>query len=619
MGLRYKVVLAYALTTGFWAALMFWYAVRGIKAELTLMMRDNALVEARLIGASLSPNFFQSVSGDVPPGQIARPPMPSVVASEEHGGTADLKTRVRRIANLLGRRVTLIDRNGKVLADSHYDPRRMQSQGNAPEVVLARRRGWGADIRQSEEQGSEVMYVAWADAKRAFFVRLSVPLGQIHSGMMRLQSQLFKAVVLASVWVLVATVWVAYGVTRSLSKVAAVAERIGSGDLRARSDMRGGDEVASLARTINQMASNLETTIGELAQTTAQLQAVLSQMTDGLVAVDGRERVLLMNPAAGRILGLDSEKVGGQFLSSVVSSEELLDVVRKTTQLSKVTSREFTIGPGERNVVHASAAPIQMSGDGGVGAVVVLRDLTEWRRLERLQQEFITNASHELRSPVTAIRSLAEALEMGALEDPETAERFLKEIVAKSRYLSRVVDDIMHLARLEGMVQPLAVIKVGAIVRNVIDRMRPEAERQGVSLELVDASGDSRALGVAENVETALTNLIENALKYAADGRRIQVEVRPCPDEIRIAVIDHGPGITGEARERVFERFYRVDKHRSREIGGTGLGLAIVRQAVEGMGGRVWLEDTPGGGATFVVSIPRAQIDVSIDESEAST
>lgn len=601
MRLRYKVVLVYGITICLWAMLVFYYANRGMKTQLTVVLRDDALVQARLVGAMLLGSESFPARGQATGSASEKVPAFST-GPPARAVWVDLQDRTRAVAAQLGKRVTILAADGSILADSAQTDAQIPGLGSQPEVVQARSRGWGADLRQDTD-GSETVFVALADRHRGTVIRLGVPFDRVHAVLSGLRSELFKAVVLASVWGLVVSIWLAHGITRSLGKVALVAQRIGEGDLTARADRtRGADEVASLGRTMNDMAESLQRAIGELAHTTAQLKAVLTHMADGLVAVDAQEQVILMNPVAGHLLRVDPQTARGRKLGDVCDCEDLLDPVRKTLQLGILNNREFSTSAGEERVLHVSAAPVRGPDKGRQGAVIVLRDMTESRRLERLQQDFVANASHELRSPVTAIRSLVEALELGALQDPEVGPRFLEEIVAKSRYLTRVVEDVMQLARLENVTQGLAVIKVRSVVEAVVRRLGSQAEAAGISLT-VQCPKDACALGAAENLDTAVGNLIENALKYASGSGRVEVEVDERAGRLRIAVIDHGPGISGDARERVFERFYRVDKARAREMGGTGLGLSIVRQAVENMGGQVWLEDTPGGGATFVITL----------------
>lgn len=614
MGLRYKVVLAYGVTTCLWAALMFFYAQRGIRTQVSILVRDQALVDARLVGSTLfGPDFAlprttgpaSPAQGLGAPGQAGRPAV----------ATADLQDRVREMGLQLGRRITVIGGTGAVLADSTHSPSDLGNQNGRPEVIQARRRGWGADLSLWDASGYDTLYAALADGRREKVIRVAVPLDFISAFAAGLRAELFQAVVLASVWVLVVSVWLAHGITLSLSRVADVAERIGSGDLSARAPTAGGYEVASLGRTINQMAENLQHAIAELGRASSQLQAILSHMADGLVAVDANGKVILLNPAAGQLLAVRPHDAIGRPLSDLTANDALLETVRRTIELGIVVNEEFPFGGDDERIINASAAPVQTSEFGGPGAVLVLRDRTQARRLEQLQQEFVSNASHELRSPVTAIRSLAEALELGALQDPEIGPRFLHEIVAKSEYLGTVVEDIMRLARLEALDQPPLVIKASAIVRGSVEALRSRAEEIGVTLE-VDAPEEVSALGAVENLEVALRNLIENALKYGAEGGTVQVQVQERPGHVRVAVVDHGPGIAEEHKERVFERFYRVDKARSREMGGSGLGLSIVRQAIENIGGQVWLEDTPGGGATFVIWLTAPPPDIVASDSD---
>jgi two-component system phosphate regulon sensor histidine kinase PhoR len=267
-------------------------------------------------------------------------------------------------------------------------------------------------------------------------------------------------------------------------------------------------------------------------------------------------------------------------------------------------------------VLKATAFPARLGAEGASGACLVIRDITQMKRLETVRQQFVANASHELRTPLSAIRIIAESLQDGALDDPEAALGFVEDILANTDRLAKLVDDMMELARLEALKEELELIELSYLVSLCIERMTPLATERGVELVL---SGDLNrlALGNARNLESALVNLLDNAIKYAASGKRVELRLVEDGETVRIELIDYGPGIPLEERNRVFERFWRVDKARSREIGGTGLGLSIVKHAVENMGGRVWVEATPGGGATFAVALKLAEVPAEEVEESA--
>jgi two-component system phosphate regulon sensor histidine kinase PhoR len=578
MRLRHKILLAYALIFGLWAAGLGLYMRSVVASHVTAQQRDALLPEARMARASIL--------------------APGVAIS-----AGALQPRAAAVAALAGLRVTVIAADGVVLADTEADPTKMENHGLRPEIVQARREGWGWAVRRSPTLGVDMLYVAVAQGGEPT-VRLARPL----SGVRHLNADLFDALlvglVLAGVAGSLAGLRISEGLAASMAHLARVARAIGAGDLSARAAVRSGDEAGDLATAINAMAEGLERTGAELAGSTAQVRAILHHMTDGLLLVGADGLVALVNPAAARMLAADAAAATSHDLSYLAGGYELAETVRRALDLGTVTEVEFTAPGAEERRLQAAAAPVEVE-DGRRGAVVVLRDVTRVRRLEQVRRDFIANAGHELRTPVAAVRSLAEALAAGALADPQAGPAFLDQIVGNTERMAQLVDDMMELARLEVVEHPLESVDVGAVVARAVEHLRPQAEAREVTVTAEVPEG-TFALGNADSLETVVANLVDNALKYAAEGRAVEVTARHEGDEVLIAVADHGPGIPAAERARIFERFYRLDRARSRELGGTGLGLSIVKHAVEAMGGAVSVEETPGGGATFVVTLRAA-------------
>jgi len=583
MRLTHKIVVAHAVV------LMLLALGLGINNRVlvghqtSLSVRDRLLAEARLVQDLLAgaPGWLED--------------------------TDKLQQHMLRTGMRIGDRVTIIAPDGTVLADSQSNPRDMDNHNTRPEVQVAREQRWGWRRRYSYTLGQDMVYVAVADRPDGLVVRLAAPLAKVTQLSRGLETSLMWAVVLGVLLALVASFWLARGLTSSLGHLSEVARRLGAGDLEARAQAPANDEVGSLAATMNQMAESLRHASEELAETTAQARAILHHMRDGLLVVDEDERLVSLNPAASRLLGVRFEQVEGKPIEYVVASYDLAEAVRRARQAGAVSDVEFELREVGGRILQAYAAPIELGG-AKRGVCVVLRDVTQMRALERVRQDFVANASHELRTPVTAIRSLAENLLAGAARDPEAGPQFLEEIVENTERLEALVRDMLDLARLDAEVDRLDAIAVGPVVAHAAERVLPQAEASGVVVQ-VRAPAGIRAHATEENVETAVVNLLDNAIKYAAEGGTVEVEVTADGDEVQVAVVDHGPGIPPADQVRVFERFYRVDKARSRELGGTGLGLSIVKHAVEAMGGRVSVATTPGGGATFVVHLRAARAD----------
>lgn len=367
-----------------------------------------------------------------------------------------------------------------------------------------------------------------------------------------------------------------------------------------------GDELDDLAEACNLLARRLQEQRWESAAEQERFQAILTQMDAGVLFIDGRGTLLFANRAAGRMLGLPPSDVG---LSHVEAIRDF--------QISEAVDQAFQDRKGfrtELQLIHAGQRWVEASivvlgeSDALAGVVVVLHDLTSRRRVERLRSEFIANVSHELRTPVTAITGFAETLLEGTDEDPETSRRFIGFIVQEAQRLNRLVEDLLELVRFEERQVSLVrrEVNLAEVLREAADRFRPAAGRMGLAMELALPVRPVYAYLDADRVEQVVVNLVDNAFKYTPAGGSVSLGLERREDgALVISVRDTGQGMPKDEVEMIFERFYRLDKGRSRRTGGTGLGLAIVRQIVEAHGGRVWAESEPGKGSTFFVALPR--------------
>jgi two-component system, OmpR family, phosphate regulon sensor histidine kinase PhoR len=389
-----------------------------------------------------------------------------------------------------------------------------------------------------------------------------------------------------------------------LEDMAAAAAKLAAGDYAAR--VRGvapGDERGVLADTLNELAARVEGTVAELTKEHGQFAAVLGQMAEGVVAVDGEGRVLLANPALSRLLGVDAGAAKGRpFVESLRhagASELLASVLRE----GRAVSKELRLFAPEELMFDAHCAPLPQG-----GALLVLHDITRLRRLEQVRRDFVANVSHELRTPLSSIRGFAETLREGAVDDEENRLGFLKTIEEQAIGLQKLVDDLLDLSAIESGHRPpkLAPVELGPLVRETLRRFGPAAAERGVALAASLPDRLAPALADADQTRQVLANLVDNAVKYTEKGGRVDVSARPAGGGLVVDVRDTGAGIPAPDLPRVFERFYRVEKARTREAGGTGLGLAIVKHLVEAQGGRVSVESRQPGGSTFSFFLPSA-------------
>jgi PAS domain S-box-containing protein len=354
------------------------------------------------------------------------------------------------------------------------------------------------------------------------------------------------------------------------------------------------------------MAGRLERVIAEISAERNKIEAIIAGMTDAVVATNRDGQIILLNRAAEDLLQLERRQAQGQRARDVVPGERLVAMLEDATDRGRLTAEELPPGSMSDRVVEAHCAPI--TGDGGsvIGAVAVLRDVTELRSTERMRRELTANVSHELRTPLTSIVGFVETLLDGAMTDEETARQFLTIIDDEAKRLVKLVDDLMDLSRLESkrVALELKPVDVGHLAYHVVDKMRPLAENSQLMLSQSVPSG-LIAPADSDRLEQVLTNLVDNALKYTPPGGRVEVRASDDNGEILVEVVDNGRGIPPEDLPHVFERFYRADRSRTRGSGGTGLGLAIAKHIIEAHGGRISVHSRLGEGTTFVFTLPR--------------
>ena len=508
-------------------------------------------------------------------------------------------------------RVSIIRRDGTVLGDSEVplaELPRLESQSRHPEVQQALDKGDGWSERSSAAMPQRTYYVAVAferDRVLAGVVRIGRALREVDRATADMRRFIALGSLVALALALVFSNVVARRMSAAVGELTEAARRMTEGDLSVRTRIEGHDELAELGHALDRLAGSLATTLGQLRAERDLQGRILEAMQEGVVVVDRDGRIALVNPALRSMLLVGADAVGKLLIETVrhAQLEELLAAARE--EPSEASRLEIEL-PGlkpRRLLVHA--APL--SGD-DEGLLFVLVDVTELRRLESLRRDFVANASHELRTPIAAVRSATETLRTGALHDPDVAARFVDIIERNAQRLQSLLEDMLELSKLESNEFKLKRerVELGSVVPIVLALFRERAEKKAVRL----AAELSRAAGAVEGdaraLEHVLSNLVDNAVKYCPAGTRVLVSASQQGDRVNLIVSDTGPGIAAEHLSRVFERFYRVDAGRSRELGGTGLGLSIVKHMVEAMRGKVWVESEVGRGSTFTVSLPRA-------------
>jgi len=496
-----------------------------------------------------------------------------------------------------GARATVIDPTGKVLADSEVDPASMENHAQSKELKAALAGNIGVDERRSRTIGIPFLYVAAPVSGGA--VRLAYPLSDVESSSQRVHRALLRGSLVAFVIVMIAAAMAAQYTARRLQRIVKFAERIAAGDLTARIAARSVDEIGQVAVALDKTARKLEQSFVAVQTSQHQLETLLNSMRDAVIAVGADGRVQWANRGMDRLVPQHA-RLNAPVVETV-RDPQFLAAVRSATEGQRFASaRAVSILPGRSFDVTAAPLP-------GGGAVAVLRDLTETERIEKTRRDFIANVSHELRTPLTSIQGYTETL-LDSTTDNGHAREFLEIVRKNAARMSRLTEDLLTLARVESGEQrfELQPTTPTELLDDAVESFCEIGRAQGIELT-VEAVVATPVTADREAIHQVFSNLIENAMKYAGSGRRIVLGARAADRGVEFYVRDFGPGIGSEHLPRLFERFYRVDKARSRESGGTGLGLAIAKHIMLAHAGAIRAESELNHGSTFLFTLPAAK------------
>lgn len=484
----------------------------------------------------------------------------------------------------------------------------------APEIASALAGNPTAVIRADPNMDETRIFAAApvrAEGTIVGVVQVSVPRLWLDRALQKVWTALGEALLAGTIAALVLGAWRARALAAPVLELARAARRISAGDLTARADVRSRDEIGQLGDTFNAMAEQLRQKLTAVSEERNKIEAIISSMSDAVVAVDLQGTILLLNRAAEDLLGLPPAARGGR-LGEVLGQHPCRRCIETAARDGRDVTEEFSPTPlGDRILdLHATAL---RGPDGEVaGAVAVVRDVTELRRAERLRRELTANVSHELRTPLTSIKGFAETLLGGAMADETACRRFLTIIDGEATRLMKLVDDLMDLSRLESRavsMEPSAV-RLDDLVAEALSRMRPQAEGHRIALRAASTQAVV-AMADRDRILQVITNLLDNAIKFTPEGGTVEVTVGITGGEAVVSVADTGRGIPADDLTRIFDRFYRVDRSRSRGAGGTGLGLAIAKYIVEAHGGRIAVTSRVNAGSTFTFTLPRLSPPVS--------
>lgn len=527
-----------------------------------------------------------------------------------------LNTICRKIGEKSSTRFTVILNSGEVVGDSHEDPKKMENHADRPEVKAAFNGRTGSSIHFSLTLQQNMVYVAIPlirSGETEGVIRAAIPTASFDMALKSIYIKIAAGNMVVAILTAIVIWTVSRRITRPMEEMKRGVERFAGGNFRRKLVITNPEsaslEMTMLAETINQMADQLNDRIQTITRQHHQLEAVFSAMVESVFVVDSRENVIRMNQAAAELLGALQKDVHGRNILEVINNQDLRKFVKRALVSSDPLEEEFIFKTDDNAQQSLQAHGVLLRDDrrNEIGALIVLNDVTRLRRLEKVRQDFVANVSHELKTPITSIKGYVETLLEHAMDNPDDTRRFLEIVRRQADRLNAIVEDLLMLSRLEKEDQGYEIALMSSKIKNslhaAIDACSAKAASNDIRINL-ECNDTLTARINPPLLEQAVINLVVNGVKYSSKGSEILVNAEPEDNGIKIMVRDRGCGIAAEHLPRLFERFYRSDKARSRQLGGTGLGLAIVKHLIQLHHGDVTVESIPGQGSTFTIHLP---------------
>ena len=492
-------------------------------------------------------------------------------------------------------RVTYVDKNGKVIYDSSITGETMDNHNGRQEIIEARKSGNGFTQRYSVSTHNNMMYFATSFGD-GHIIRSSMPIKIVNG----LDSKYFKfyiiAIIFSALMSILFSIKLSFIIVKPITDLSFITSRISKGEFHRRARILSDDEIGQLAKNFNEMADKLELTLSEVTEKQNRLEAILQSMDSGVIAVDKKNKVIIINSYAKKMFGVTKDIIGQNLLDNI-RDYQLENIFHQSDDDSK----EIKISWPQVRDIRIKKTDI-INKNEHIGTVAVVQDITEVKKLEKMRTQFVANVSHELKTPLTSIKGFAETLKY--VDDAETKEKFLNIINEEAERLTRLITDILTLSHIEQQKEvKKEKIDVNNVVVNVFNLMKNVADLKGIQLS-VQQENIKAFIGDSDRFKQMLINLVGNAINYSETGDSVCIGLEGKDDTFILWVKDTGVGISKKQIPRIFERFYRVDKSRSRSNGGTGLGLAIVKHIVLNFNGKISVESELGLGSKFIVEIP---------------
>ncbi len=539
--------------------------------------------------------------------RLAEPLVAQRIQANQHPNLDELCANLGHRGDM---RVTVILPSGLVIGDSHEPSNMMENHANRPEIQAAMAGQVGSSVRFSHTLGKNLMYVAiphFENNRVHWVLRTSVSVSTLSDALQSLYGEIFLGGIVILLAAALISFFIVRRITRPLTDMKTVADHFARGELHHRMMFTGIEGLDALATALNNMAERLDERMKAVIRQRNEMEAILSGMVEGVLAVDANEHIITLNQSAADMASVDADWARGRTIQEVMRNKDLQNLVRDALASRNHLEIDIVLENNGDRFIQAHGTPLRDENEKAVGAIVVLNDITRMKRLENVRRDFVANVSHELRTPITSIKGFVETLQEGAIDDAAQARRFLGIIAKQVDRLNTIIEDLMDLARLEQFQESggieLHPTRVRHPLKTAIEACSPKAAEKDIRISLT-CDDDLEAWINLALIEQVIINLVDNAIKYSETGSTIEVSARQENNLVELVVQDEGCGIRREHLPRIFERFYRVDKARSRDLGGTGLGLAIVKHIAQAHRGSVHAESSFGKGSRFIVRFP---------------